>query len=711
MNLLSKLQAVVQNFLHRSQKNSDEAVELKTYLDLLADELVSSGHSRQEAERITYMHYGGRTQLEQAVRDLRTGIRLVVLWQEIRIAIRRLLKQPLFAAAAVTSLALGMGSTIAIFTATYALIVRPLPYPDADRLLFISQQSRGGGKNAIFAPDFMAMRFGGMHSFEPPAGFAEKNDLILGGGSAPERLRCVGVTGNFLHTLDLHPQLGRDFLETDDRAETSSVILISDRLWRSHFGANSTVVGRTVTLDGKPRTVIGILPRVFVFPDPGIEPDVVVSANLPNSTDFGGGPVAPVSVIARMRAGVRRPQAAAEIRTFFHSRAQFYPPGWSQPEVSVESLQEHISGHIRKPLLLLLGCIVCVLIVVCANVGNLQLARAASRMHEFSIRRALGAGRSRLIQQFLIENLLLMCVATLLGLAIAWSLLAFLQHSGILTGRAIQSAYGMPTFGGVFGKYGSAIHISAGVVLFALALPLLSSAMFGIVPALRATNPALLPRLQSDGRQATAGSAQRRFGRALLALEVACSIALLSCAGLLTRSLGNIMSYESGFDPGITMTANIRLTGSRFERSADINRFSSELLRHLEAIPGVQSAAIANVLPVENTAKIQSSLTNERNPPFDPGHFVAFVTISPGYFGTMRTPLLQGRTFTSCDTETSTRVMVVNRDLATRFFGGHALGQRLYVHDLSSSVSHLVPTSIVGVVENVPRIPKMPLFR
>jgi len=668
---------------------------------MVADELADSGLTRLEAERIARMNCGGRTQLEQTVRDLRTGIQVVVLWQETRIAVRQLIKQPLFTVAAVASLALGMGATTAIFTAVYSLTLRPLPYSHADQLVFVSQ-GIGGGKNSIFAPDFMAMRSGGMHSIQQPAGFAERPDATLTGGSIPERLRCVGITANFLDTLDVHPQLGRDLLEADDRENASPVVLITDRLWQSHFGADRRVVGSTITLDGKQRTVIGVLPRGFEFPEPSIEPDIVLPANLPTAADFAGGPVAPVNVIARMRDGVTRAQTTAEIRTFFARRTQFYPSGWAKPDVSVDSLQEHVAGNFRKPLLLLLGCIVCVLMVVCANVGNLQLARAASRQHELSIRRALGATRCRLVQHFLIENLLLMCAASLLGLAVAWGSLTLLRDLGLLSGRAIESAYGAPTFGGLFGKYGSTIHISPAVVSFAFVLPLLSTVIFGIVPALRATDAAALPQLQSEGRQTTAGGARRRFGHVLLAFEVACSIALLSCAGLLIRSLANIMSFESGFDPGNTMTANVRLTGARYQRAEDMDHFTSELLSRLEAIHGVQAATIANLLPVENTARIQFSLTNEHNPPFDPGHLVAFITISPNYFGTMRTTLLQGRALSSLDSRISSRVMVVNRDLAKRFFGGNALGKQLYIHDLGSAGSHLVPTSIVGVVENVP---------
>ena len=702
MNVLLKLRAAIRNLPHKSRTESDEAAEIQAYIDLVASELVASGMSCAEAERMARMRCGGRTQLEQVVRDVRTGMQVVLLGQGVRLALRQFIRQPLFTVAAVGSLALGMGATTAIFCAVYALTLRPLPYPDADRLVFVSQGFRGGENDAIFAPDFMAMRARQMRSLEQAAGFAERNDVNLSDGPIPERLRCVGITANFLETLRVHPQLGRDFLEKDDRAGISPVVLISDRLWRSHFGASSELIGRSITLDAEQRTVIGILPQGFVFPEASIEPDVFVPANLPTATDFGGGPVAPVSVIARMREGVTRNQATVEVRTFFAARVRSYPSGWARPDVLVESLQEHVSGNIRKPLLLLLACIICVLMVTCANVGNLQLARAASRVQEYSIRRALGASRSRLIQQFLIENSVLTTVASLLGLALACGSLVLLQHSGFLTGRPIGTSYGAPAFTGLFGKYGSVVHISAAVVLFTFALPLLTTALFGIVPAMRATGPGSLPRLQSEGRQMTMGYARRRFGHVLLAVEIAFSIALLSCTGLLIRSLGNIMSYESGFDPGNTMTANIHLTGDRYQNPAAISRFNRELLGRLEAVPGVEEAALTNVLPVENTAKIQFSLTGERNPPFDPGNFVAFVTVSPDHFKAMRTPVLKGRTVNAGDTTASPRVMVVNRNLATRFFGGDAIGKRLYIHDLGTAGPHLVPVTIIGIVENVP---------
>lgn len=702
MTLASKLLAVLRNLLHKSRKDADEAAEIRAYIDLVADELVASGMPRAEAERTARVRCGGRTQLEQAVRDLRTGVQVVLLWQGVRLAIRQFLHEPLFTVAAVASLALGMGATTAIFSAVYSLTLRPLPYPDADRLSAISQGFRDGENNAIFAPDFMAMRMGKMHSFEQVAGFTERNDVNLSGSSDPERLRCAGITANFLTTLGVPPQLGRDFLDADDRAGVSPVVLISDRIWRSHFGGNSELIGRSITLDGEQRTVVGILPSGFVFPDASIEPDVFVPANLPTATEFSGGPVAPVNVIARTTESVTPTLVRAEVRTFFTARERLYPSGWARPDVLVEPLQEHVSGNIRRPLLLLLACIVSVLMVTCANVGNLQLARCASRRHEFSIRRALGASRSRLIQQFLIENLVLTFAASLVGMVLAWVSVALLRDGGFLTGRPIETAYGSPAFTGLFGKYGSAVHISAAVVLFAFAVPLLMTMIFGILPAVRATGPKSHPESQSGGRQMTAGFARRRFGQILLALEIAFSIALLSCTGLLIRSLENIMSYESGFDPGDTMTANVRLTGNRYQISADRNRFSNELLSRLQSIPGVEAAALTNVLPVENTARIQFSLTGERDQGFDPANFVAFVTVSPDYFKVVRTPVLQGRALDSDDTAASSRVMAVNRNLATRFFGGDAIGKQLYIHDLGTAGPHLVRATIVGVVENVP---------
>jgi len=452
MNSILRLWAALQNLRHKSRRDRDEAAELSAYMDLVADELVDSGIPRMEAERIAAVRCGGRTQLEQTIRDLRTGIEIVVFWHEVRIATRQLIRQPLFTSAAVASLALGMGATTAIFTAVYSLILRPLPYPDGDHLVFVSQGFRGGSENAIFAPDFMAMRSSEMHSLEQEAGFVDRSDVNLIDGSIPERLKCVGVTSNFLNTLEVHPQLGRDLLGTDDNAKSSPVALISDRLWRTHFEADSAIIGKSVTLDGGRRTIIGVLPRDFVFPDPGIEPDILVPANVPTTTDFAGGPVTPISVIARMREGATLAQVDAEARAFFTARERFHPSDWARPDVSVETLQEHVSGNIRKPLLLLLACMLCILMVVCANVGNLQLARTASRMHEFSVRRALGASRSRLIQQFLIENLLLTTVASLLGLALACASRSILQNSGFLTGKAIETAYGAPAFAGLFGN-------------------------------------------------------------------------------------------------------------------------------------------------------------------------------------------------------------------------------------------------------------------
>jgi putative ABC transport system permease protein len=710
MKLIHRLYVIFRNLIHRSHVDAEDTEEIQAYLGLLADEFADSGMSRPEAERKARIQCGGEAQLVQSIRELRSGIQIDMLWQDFRFAVRQFRRQSLFTLTSLATLAVGMGATIAIFSSVYSLILRPLRVADPNRLVTLAIQFRNGESNNMFAPDFAAMRSGAIHSFEQTAGYVIHNDVNLTGGRVPQRLSCMGITSNLMATLGVHPQLGRDIAEAEDVPASAPVVLVSDRLWRSQFGADRELLGKSIMLDGEPRTVIGVLPLGFAFPDPTIEPDIYMPASLPTTTVFSNKPASPVSVIARLHKGVDRAVADVEAKEFYRERVQLYPAGWGSGTLSLISLQEHVSGDFRTPLLLLTCCVFCVLMVTCANVSSLQLARAASRSQEILVREALGASRARLIRQFLVENLVLSLMASLLGFVLAWFSIKLIQASEILAAHPIATSYGAPAFTGVFGKYGSTIHMNGVVLLFSVTLPLITTVLFGILPAIHAARSRSLRIFPFGAGQITAGISRRRFGRILLVFELASSITLLFCAGLLIKSFGNMMSFESGFDPSNVMTASTQLTGDRYQaeglltgQNADaVDRFTREVLRRLSAVSGVKAAAFTNVLPLDSTAKIQFSLDGASNPTLDLGHFVAFIAISPDYFQVVGTPILKGRAFQQDDTTTSPRVLVVNRNLASRFFGGNALGKQLYIRELDGSKRTFVWATIVGVAENVP---------
>ena len=426
MHLIHQLKAICRNVLQRSRINAEDDAEIRAYVELLADEFVASGMSRAEAARSARAASGGVEQLKQSIRDVRAGNSLELLWQDVRFGVRHFARKPVFTLSAVISLALGIGVTTAIFTAVYSLLLRPLPYQEPDRLVVLRTDVRSlaPGEVTFVAPDFVAMQWelnhAGLSAFESVAGIVPLPDANLLSGREPQLVRRRAVTANLLATLGVRPQLGRDISETEDVPGGPQVALISDRLWRSQFNADPKLIEKQITLSGSRYTVVGVLPAGFLFPDASLEPDILSPAALfSRNTQAEDIMATPVKVICKLRKGVTYLQAQSEVSAFLMERARIHPYGSSlvasSQAVSVRPLKEYLTGDDRKPLLLLFGAALCVLLVTCANVANLQMASAATRSHEIAIREALGATRSRLIRQFFVENLILSALSTVLG--------------------------------------------------------------------------------------------------------------------------------------------------------------------------------------------------------------------------------------------------------------------------------------------------------
>jgi predicted permease len=712
MQLWSRLKHLSRNLLRRQQVEGQLDEELRSYTDLIDDEKIAAGIPASEARRTTLAELGGIEQVKQSVRDRRTGATLELLWQDVRYALRQLARNRAFTLTAVITLGLGIGATTAIFSAVYALLLRPLPYPDANRLMYVSAQMSNAHNAALGSQDFVAGQTS-LKSFEQFAGYDYYYNQNLTGSGEPLRVVRADVTANFLPMLGVVPQLGRLFTKDEDRPAGPPVTVISNHLWRTYFHADPAIVGKSIAIDGKSLTIIGVLPLRFNFPDLTLEPDVYTAADLDRDTTIAiDKPMIGIRTIVQLRPDITVKHAQAELQAFYLARLHEVPAEFRSffagREITLQPLQRHITGDNRKPLFILLACVAAVLLIACTNVANLQLARAVSRRHETALRGALGASRLRLIRQFLVESLVLSSLATTLGLAIAFIITAFVRSTGTL-GTSASSSRISQLMQLPLGKLSTSIYIDGWVLAFTICLALLTALLFGLAPAISGTRLDLRNALQSTAMRVTQAREQRLLRHGLLVVEIALAVVLLASAGLLVRSFVNVMRYDSGFDSSDTMTGTTLLAGPRYGHpdqhgmpspSPDLVRiFINNLLPRLQALPGVQSAAIASALPlgrVQDTAITFGSPTPP--PPAASWKTAPGISVTPDYFHVVGTPILQGRAFTIDDTATSLPVAIVNRAFARQYFAGSGLGRRF---NYIVGRDQFAPVTIIGIAQDI----------
>ena len=692
----------LRNLFRKKRIESDLDDEIRSYVDAVTDEKIAAGFTPEDARRHALAESGGMEQVKQAVRDGRAGTLAESLAQDVRYGFRQLRRNPAYAFTAILTLALGIGATTAIFSAVYALLLRPLSYPHSDRLMFIYQHTKYGDEEGLLNQDFFAAQ-PVLHSFESIAGYTGDEDENLTGTGSPIRVSAMRVTANFFPTLHVAPALGRNFLSSEDRKGGPAVVMLSHRLWQSRFNSDPGIVGHTIALAGKAQTVVGVLPAHFIFPDPSAEPDLYIPAGMDTDTRLETTNISIVSVvtIARLRDGVTLPHAQAEINLFEQNRRRGYGPffvNWAEGrKILAEPLQRYLTGDDREPLLILLACVAAVLLIACVNVANLQLARTVTREPEMALRGALGAGRMRLIRQSLVENLTLSAIASVLGLAIAAAITWLIRLSGApgeFTNRsAVADLLEAP-----FGKLSAAVEVNGWVLAFTAGLALLTTILFGLAPALGSSRIDLRTSLQSAGGRASSGRQHRRLRSALLIAEIGLAVLLLTGAGLLIRSFAHVLENGAGFDPRQCLTAKAQRNYS--EEPEKTKTFVQQLLPRLQALPGVRSAAVGSALPLEHVYRGRTLAFGD-GPPLPVGQRpdARTISISPEYFAATGTSLLQGRAFTGADNARSAPVAIVNQAFARKYFDGDALDKQfrinLHGHDI------FTPITAVGVVQNV----------
>jgi predicted permease len=695
------LKSALRNLLRKQHAESDLDQEIQGYVDAVTEEKIATGMTPVEARRHALAESGGFEQMKQAVRNARAGTLAESLAQDVRFGIRQLRRNPAYSLTAIITLALGIGATTAMFSAVYALLLRPLPYPGSDRLMFIYQHIKQEDMG-LLNQDFSAAQ-PSLKSFESVAGYLGTFDENLTGVGAPLRVSTMPVTANFFPTLRVTTALGRNFLSSEDRKEGSALVILSHRLWQSRFNSDPAIIGRTITLAGKAQTVVGVLPAQFTFPDLTAEPDLYVPAGMDtdSSLEASNVKVWMVLTIARLRDGVTLPQVQADLNLFEKNRVKGYGPryaNWAQGrKIIAEPLQRSLTGDDREPLLVLLACVGAVLLIACANVANLQLARSVTRESEMALRGALGAGRLRLIRQSLVENLTLSAIASVLGLAIAAAVTWLIRQSGtpdtFSSGSPIANLLQAP-----FGKLSAAVEVNGWVLAFTANIALLTTLLFGLAPAIGSSRADLRTSLQSAGGRASSGRQHRRLRSTLLVVEIGLAVLLLTGAGLLIRSFAHVLQNGAGFDSSQCLTAKVQRNPS--EEPEKMMAFAQQLLPRLKAIPGVYAAAIGSTLPLEHDYQGRTLAFGD-GPPLPVGQRpgVLTISISPEYFRATGTRLLQGRAFSIADKAGAVPVAIVNQAFARKYFNGDAVDKQFRInldaHDL------FTPVTAVGIVQDV----------
>jgi putative ABC transport system permease protein len=593
--------------------------------------------------------------------------------RDVRLGLRSLARSPGFSLVAVLCLALGIGANAALFSVLNAVLLRPLPYAEPDRLVRIYEKLGDRGQGSVSVPNFRdwAAQSTG---FEQLAAYQTASRNLQSTGE-PERVLAVEATPSLFSLLGAHPLLGRAFAAGTDEPGKAKIAVVSEELWRSRLGGEPSVIGRAIRLDGVLHTVIGVMPAAFDFPAGGDSTDVwVLFETTPEQENARGSHY--LAVVGRLKPGMSLEAATAQLATVAARIEKEHPAEQTGRSVLVQPLRETLVGRVRPMLLILFGAVGLVLLIACANVANLLLARAAVRQREVAVRLALGASRARLVRQFLVESLVLAFAGAALGLLLArWSLDALAP----LAANALPVTGEFPLDGRVFG--------------FLLAIAALSGLVFGIVPALQYSRGHVRDSLGEAGGKTTGSGRQQLFRSTLVVLEIAVSLVLLVGAGLLLRGFVRLSGTEPGLVADNVLTAHLPIPFAQLEGSTP--RTFRPTLEKIRALPGVRSAALVSMLPIQN-AWTNSGFAIEGRPDPQPGQEpMAEIRIaSPAFFQSLGIPVLRGRDFTESDGESGPSVAIVNEALARQHFPEEEpLGRRLRFGDEAFT--------IVGVVGSV----------
>ena len=599
------------------------------------------------------------------------------LWQDIRYALRVLRKSPGFTSIAVLTLALGIGANTAIFTVVYGVLLRPLPYPQPDRLVQLAESY----KDQTDEMSITSAQLKRLHEygtlFEHIAGYTGVG-YNLAVGNSGEHLRGMPVDADYFRVLGVQPFLGRDFVEADDQGDGHRVAILSYSLWMRRFGSDAHQIMQTILLNGEPFTIVGVMPRGFGAlgqggaPDPGA-PDIWTPLALVAKTAGSG---QNISVLARLKPGVTRAQLAAQMSLVTQDFRHEYPYiARNELAISFLPYQLMIGADVRPFLFILLGAIGFVLLIACTNVANLLLARGGLRGREIAVRIALGASRPRIFQQLLTESMLIAIAGGALGLLLAATGLdSLLAMAPVDLPRATD------------------VHLDGWAFAFTFGISLITGALFGLAPALEATKASINEALKEGAGRSSAAPGRARLRQLLVVGEFAMSLVLLTGAGLMIATFSKLLHTDPGFDPHRILSLQFWLVGSKYDSTPQVDNFYRAVVQRVESLPGVEAAAVvAAGLPLERGGNNGVKLAAAKESDWISADYRE---ITPGYFQAMGIPLKQGRLFSDADSDSANRVVVINETFARKHLKGlNPLGQHLDVGG--------VLCEVVGVVGDV----------
>jgi len=656
----------LRGFFHKRRLEEDLDAELRQHLELLAQENIRRGMTQREAQSAARREFGGIEQTKESYRDLRGLPFLETFLRDVRIGFRSLLKRPGFTAIAILTLALGIGVNTSLFTVVHGVLFSPLPFLAPDRLVSLWERN--------LSDDFPSpynVVSGGVFddwqrlaaSFEQMAAIGEDSANLSGdGGPLPEAIGTRFCSYNLFPMLGVQPIYGRPFSAEDDRHGASGTVILTYGLWKRRYAGNPAVIGRTILLNTKSYTVIGVLPAWFGYPDTRVQAWLPVRHEMPVE-DMQSRGNHRFLVTARLKPGVSPAQANSELDAIQQRTHQQFPGTLAGKAATVLPLSENLVRDVKTSLYMLMGAVGCVLLIACLNVANLFVARAATRSKEIAVRAALGGSRWRLMREQLTESFLLTFAGGALG--------GFLAYASIRWLVAFRED--LPRAG--------SIHVDRAALMFTIAVTALSGVFAGILPAFSATRKQLLEPLKENSRSLGGGRTRTRLRRLLLTSQVALTVLLLTGAGLLLKSFAELRSARVGCATGNVLTMGLSLPEAKYEKSSQKVEFFEQLLERVRAMPGMRAAGFVSVLPANGHFE-DNTFSIAGRPPLAPGESLDAVVraADPAYFTAMDIPLLRGRFFTAAERLENASFAVISESMAKKFFATEdPLGKTLII--------------------------------